>query len=331
MSSHPELKKRLLAAGKLFVFAIVIAFLALTFWRGWRELGEYPWQPQPLWFVAAALLYLVASLPEGLLWHRVMVDLGETPGFWESLRAYYIGHVGKYVPGKAMVLILRVGMIRSHRVDLGIATAGVFLSTMTWMAVGALVAAACSAIYLWDQPIYLLGALATMVVVALPTLPPVFARLIRWFRLSKFSPRILDRIEHLRFGPLALGWITMVFGWICVGLCYWATLRGMGIPAPLSGLPRYVGSVAAANVAGFAAFLLPAGVGVREVFLMVFVKGYFERTLTVGADLAAPASAVVLRLVQVVAEATISGILYLARPRTAKLPPLAEVPSPAQD
>jgi uncharacterized membrane protein YbhN (UPF0104 family) len=73
----------------------------------------------------------------------------------------------------------------------------------------------------------------------------------------------------------------------------------------LQDLPRYTASVSLATVAGFVSFI-PGGLGVRDAVLMeVLALGFAE-------DAAATAlvSAVLLRLVWLVAELAISAILY---------------------
>ena len=66
--------------------------------------------------------------------------MGQEAGVWESLRAYIIGHLGKYVPGKALVVILRTGLIRSHRVNTSLAAVSVFYETFSLMTAGMIVA-----------------------------------------------------------------------------------------------------------------------------------------------------------------------------------------------
>ena len=63
----------------------------------------------------------------------------------ETTRAYYVGHLGKYVPGKALVVIIRTGLISGPRVDTTVAAVSIFIETLTMMAVGAFLAADRSA------------------------------------------------------------------------------------------------------------------------------------------------------------------------------------------
>src|SRR3974377_914554 len=110
-----------------------------------------------------------ALLPEGLFWHWVLKALGQDVGLFETLRAYYIGHLGKYVPGKAMVIVLRTGLLYG-RVDTGIAVASVFLEKLPMMAVGACIAVPVLAIWFLHDWTFLLVAVVTAAAAGLPTL-----------------------------------------------------------------------------------------------------------------------------------------------------------------
>src|SRR5687767_13973789 len=135
-------KKWLVAALKLAVVLLLAWAIRRTLADAWNELAAAPFVIRPEWLVAAGILYLIGLLPCGWFWHRVLVRLGQSPGWLASQRAYFIGHLGKYVPGKALVVVLRAGLVRSDPVDGTVSAASVFIETLTQMAVGAFVAAA---------------------------------------------------------------------------------------------------------------------------------------------------------------------------------------------
>lgn len=177
-----------------------------------------------------------------MFWYAALRSLGQHPRLGETLRAYYIGHLGKYVPGKAMVVILRAGMIGGDRVHRGVAAASVFLETLTWLAVGSFWAAAFLAVRWHKQHGYLLWAIGLMLAAGLPTLPPVFRRLARWAGVGKSDPTTQEKISRLDGRVLLLGWACMAVGWAMMGLSYWATLRAMAVPGGdvLTEIPRFM-------------------------------------------------------------------------------------------
>jgi uncharacterized membrane protein YbhN (UPF0104 family) len=148
-------------------------------------------------------------------------------------------------------------------------------------------------------------------VTGMPVLPPVFRRVAQLLRLGKARPDLFERLSRIDYRTLAAGWLAIAAGWFLIGLSLWAARRAIGLESVdfLADWPRYTAAVSLATVAGFLSFI-PGGLIVRDVILMEVL------TLGLDHDAAATAlvSAVLLRLVWLVAELVISGILYVRRP-----------------
>ncbi len=309
-SSTTAGKRRWLTlAMKISIVTVVAVFIVITARRSWGQIEDYRWQLSWGWLSFAGLLYLAGLIPCGLFWHRTLLCLGQQPRLGETLRAYFIGHLGKYVPGKALVVVLRAGLIRSQRVDTGVAAVSVFYETLTMMATGAFLAAAILAGWFRAQWGFAAIAAGLSLAALLPTLPPVFRRLSRLTGVVRRNPDVAERMEQLGYATLTWGWLSMTVGWVLMGLSFWATLRGMGIDTTASGpltawsqLPLLTAAVSLAMVAGFLS-LIPGGALVRETVLL----GLMQPELGEGPALLA---AVVLRLVWLAAELLLSGLLY---------------------
>ena len=316
MNKQPSTRKKwLIRALKLLILVLVVWAVWGTLVDAWGQLhaGEQPWHFRPGWAVTAAALYLIGLLPAAIFWYRVLRSLGQDARFGETVRAHLVGHLGKYVPGKAMVVIIRTGLVRGRRVNTAVAAASVFFETLTMMAVGAFLAAAILAVVYRGHALIFWGAVGLMVVAGLPTLPPVFKRLAKMVGVGRSDPAVVEKMERLGFGTLFTGWVLMALGWFLLGLSYWATLRAMDIPGldPIGELPRYTASVSLAMVGGFLLLVSPGGIGVREFFLTVLITPYLESLPGVASpDLTALASAALLRLVWLGTELLIAGILY---------------------
>ena len=297
-------RKWLLVAVKLLIVAVIVWFIGRTIHGAMAQLGERSWNFAPGWLVASGVLYLLGLLPEGLFWHRVLKALEQDVGFGETLRAYFIGHLGKYVPGKAMVIVLRTGLIHSHRVDTGLAVASVFLETLTMMSVGACIAASVLAVWFAENRLLLAAALGMIVLAGLPTLPPVFSRLARWAGVGRSNPAAAEKLAGIRYSTLAGGWVAMAVGWVLMGASLWAVLHAMGAAADLGQIHIYTATVAMAVVGGFAS-MIPGGLFAREAVL-IGILGH-----QLGDAATALIAAAVLRIVWLVAEVAISTILYI--------------------
>jgi uncharacterized membrane protein YbhN (UPF0104 family) len=300
-------RRWIVLAVKLLIVAVLLWLVRGTIQQSWNYLVEHPRRLHPEWLALSAGLYLLALLPEGLFWLWALRALGQDVGLLETLRAYYIGHLGKYVPGKAMVIVLRTGLIHSHRIDTSIAVASVFLETLTMMAVGGCIAVPVLATWFSHNPAFLSAAAGTAIVAGLPTLPPVFSRLARWLGVGRLSPAVAEKLAGFDYRTLICGWAVMALGWVVMGASLWAMLRGLDFDASLmQSWYLYTAIAAMAVVVGFAS-MIPGGLFAREA---VFT-GLLGPLL--GGDAQALIVAAALRLTWLLAELLISAILYPMR------------------
>ncbi len=308
----PNTKKWLLVAAKIAIVGIVLWAVGDTLLSGVVTLWQDGWQLRWPWVLFAGFIYLLGLLPAGLFWWRVLWVLGQRTRFLDTMRAYYIGHLGKYVPGKAMVVVLRAGLLQPGGARVSVAAAAVFYETLTMMAVGAFWAAAILAVWFRGHWTLCAVAVGLMLAAGIPTLPPLFRRLAKLARVAKSDPETQKKLDDIGYGTLATGWLMMTVCWGMLALSLWATLKAMGIEGLdlVADFPRYLASVSLAMVAGFLS-LIPGGLFVRDVILAELIEPYFQQISTpVSAAVTAGVSAVLLRIVWLVAELVISGIVY---------------------
>lgn len=325
-------RARLWLAVKTLLAAAIVAAVGLQFARILRQpaLNPYPFDLRVGYLLPAGLLYLGAHFCWGAFWVRLLRSQGVNVGLVHGLRAYFVSQYGKYVPGKAWVVFIRVALLRG--VDGGRPLAvGVTATyeTLTSMAAGALLAAA-----LLPQ----LGVLPAEIspnvgwVIGLALLPLALAV------LNKLAAR---RVARLRgpggvplpsppLGLLAQGIVHGVVGWALLGLCV-----SLGVAAVAPGDPGWhptehyaadVGAMALAYVSGFFVLVAPGGLGVRELLLEATLRPRFEPAL--GAEVAAGLGvviALVLRFAWTLAEVVVAlGLYFFCRP-----PAPAATPEPA--
>ncbi|HVX10212.1 MAG TPA: lysylphosphatidylglycerol synthase transmembrane domain-containing protein [Pirellulales bacterium] len=314
----PNLRRWAVRVLKVAVLVLVVWGIHSTLWTAWQDLENEHWnvsQLRPGWLVAAAGCYLLGQLGPGFFWWRILRWLGQPARPLETLRAYYIGHVGKYAPGKAMVIVLRAGLLRAGGTTATGATVAVFFETLTTMGVGAAMAVCILAARFREDWTVIGIAVLLWAVVSGPTNPSVFRRLVRFTGAGKLDPAMAERLVHLRYRSLAACWLEIAAGWLLMGLSLWATARAAGFHSQL-GLFDEIGfctaAVAMSVVGGFLSFL-PGGLGVREAALLTLLSPIY------GRDGALVAS-IVSRLVWVVAELTFATILYASLGRPRRLP-----------
>ena len=264
------------------------------------------------WLVVAGLFYAAGLFPACWFWRRILVSLGQSPTLLETARAYYVGHLGKYVPGKALVVVIRTALVRSRRVDTTVAALSVFIETLTMMAVGAAVAAA---VLLFEsrEPLMLVLAVALMCAAGIPTWPPLFRWFVSRLQVDRLNPQVNEQLQGIDFRLMAYGWMSLTVGWLLMGLSLWAVMSA--IPqgsetwrVTLTDVPLFTACASLALVAGFLS-LLPGGMGVRELVVMTLIAGHPGYGPYV-----AIVSAVLLRLTWLMSELVVSGILYIGIP-----------------
>jgi uncharacterized membrane protein YbhN (UPF0104 family) len=310
----------LLTPLKLALFAVLCWFIYRALVSANEQLNGHEWRVEPGWLVVSGVLYLVGLLPAALFWHRVLRQTGQEVRLGESIRAYYISQLGKYVPGKWMVILLRRGLI-TGKVENTVVAASVFFETFSMLAVGAVMAALTLAVWHSDKPLLIALAAGAAVLLGLPTLPALFEFLLRALGVARLNPTVGAKFRRIDRRMLAVGWLWMGAGWLVQGLSLWATLRAMGEAAdgPLVDLSLHTAAVALSVVAGFLS-QIPGGLAVREWVSAELIQP------TYGASVAI-VSAIFYRLVLVVSELAISIILYGAGWRRA---PRAGAPSEAE-
>ena len=311
MSNLASTKQIWLIRGfKAVVFSLVVWGIRRAVLNAWEEFAAQEFalnQIRLSWLVAASFFYATGMLPMWWFWHRILWAFGQQPTVLGSLRAFFIGHLGKYVPGKAMVVVLRTSFVRGSAVDTTIAAVSVFVETLTMMAVGAFLAGAILAVRFTDQRLLQTLAWSLMVFTGLPTLPPVFRRLVIWLKVPTANPQVTDALQGLNSRLILSGWAACTIGWFLFGFSLWATLQAVPIGAAMASpwelAPRLTASVSLAMVAGFVS-LMPGGILVRDVVLDILMVPEFG-------EAKALVTVVLLRLVWLVTELAISGILYV--------------------
>jgi uncharacterized membrane protein YbhN (UPF0104 family) len=281
----------------------------------------------PVWLVASGLLYLLGLTFSLTFWVRLLRVLGERPQVPAMTRAYFIGHIGKYVPGKAWSLLLRTTLASGPGVRPAVAAMTAVYETLTTMTAGAILAAALllwQTILRWrdgqtaDTHVSIGAALGLLALAGIPILPGVFNRLVRR-AAAPFLRADAQPLPPVRIRTLLGGLALTACGWVLLGISLWCVLQGLG-PEPagwdVSLLGSCIAALAVAWVAGFVALMTPGGLGVRELILQQFLAPLLG-------DLHSLIAVLLLRLLWTAAEVIMAAIVYWL-PGQREKPPAAE-------
>jgi len=222
----------------------------------------------------AALSYLIGLACFGLFWHQALLAMGQRPTMLESLRSYTLSHLGKYVPGKALVVIIRSDRVSSSRVKRSVAVVGVFVETLGMMAVGGILASVLLIAGHWhthDSGWLIWLAVGLAVGSGVPASPPMFRFVLRYLSKRRGLSALNEAINGLTWQFLVKGWLLAAVGWMFFGgslvflLLAFPSIEGSP-QFDIADSPQIIAAVALSMVAGFLS-LLPGGAGVREMVL----------------------------------------------------------------
>ncbi len=299
------------------VVVAAVAFAARGSIYAWNQqssasritLADVRWD----WLAFSALTYAASLVPASLVLRRALAALHQPVGLPLVMAAQLVGHLGKYVPGKAMVIVLRASILsRGHiKVSLKLSALAVIIETLNLIAVGATLALLL--VVILETPAWIKWASALMAAgAALGTLPPVL-RFILSRRLRRRSSGVqppLDQPLPLNWtvDDLAAAWLWCTISWIFTGLSMTAVVLALTPLQPDQSLISLTlicsAAVMLAFVAGFAS-LLPGGAGVREMVLATLLAPVIGPGLSLLA-------AIVARLVQLAVESIIAGAVWIA-------------------
>lgn len=272
------------------ILLMVVLGVGWTSWKGYQDLSaqdDIRWgEFQVGWIPVAALIYAVAMIPGWLYWHWVLIRCGFAVSMRDSFRAFYMSQVGKYVPGKVMVILIRTAVLCHRPWDedgdrvrkdphWSVVTASAFMETLNFMAVGGCVGAVAGAAYFSDQTWVLWLSVGVAALMGLPIVPPVFHLLVGKLPVpgGQEGREILKR--GWTWSTFFAGVVILPLGWALIGLSLWTLFRTLPqTEVQVGDYPAALTCVTLANVLGFVS-LIPGGFGVREVVMYPILESRF--------------------------------------------------------
>ena len=271
MGSPPGRWRALLRVVFAALFVVAVGVLVATQWGQVRPLLGRLSVPAVL---AAAAAVLAGIFGTFLCWRALLADLGSPLPLAGAMRVFFLGQLGKYLPGSVWPVVAQMELGRDYKVPPRASGAAVVVFLLVLVGTGLVIAV---------PALPLLGGAAFerywwTVLVLPPALvvasPPVLNRLISTaLRLARRAP--MPR-------PLSGGGIARAAGWafaswVAYGGHVWLLAvqlgPGPGAPGGFGLLLAATGAFAAAWTLGFLMVVAPAGAGVREAVLILLLAG----------------------------------------------------------
>ena len=251
--------------------AVVTAFLGFIVWavvRQWPQVEAVIGQLSASSVGAATVAALVGIWFSFLCWRAILADFGSRIDVPAGMRVFFVGQAGKYVPGKVWPIVTQVRLGRDYQVPGRTSAAAALIFMVVVLGTGLLVAVCCLPVlgsealggYWW--------VLLALPLAALTLWPPVLNRGLGWAtRIARREP--MPRPVSAAGIARAAGWALLM--WAAYGVHLWVLLTALDATTGQL-LIRSLGAFAGAWSIGFLLMVAPAGVGPREVALVLLLS-----------------------------------------------------------
>ncbi len=295
--SRPHLSDRTRLLLRVGFFALIIIVFAVALHSRWGDVQQSLYKFSILDLIAATVLGFGNIFVSMMAWRTLLRDLGSKLPVSIAARIFFIGQLGKYLPGSVWTVVAQAELGRDHDVQprrsvaVSVVAMGVSLAAALLLAAFTLpFAAPGAAAHYW----WVLLLLPLLIVGLMPSSVSYLTHL-----LLKILRREPPDHEFTWLGVLrALAWYTS--SWVLIGLQVYILAVALHAPAGRT-LPLAFGGAALAFSAGFLAILVPAGVGVREAVMIAVLSPVLKAT-------PALVVAVVSRLVATVGDPVWAGV-----------------------
>jgi glycosyltransferase 2 family protein len=291
----------------LLVVGLIFIAFALYKAVGDARNNRLDLQLSPFWIAASGAVTLAAILVLILAWRYLLIALsGQSLPFVAAARIWFISNLSVYIPAGPGWQIVQMGVLSSEQ-GTGAVPAGAAaiinaaINIATGMAVAAVAGTSLLSSYLGGHAWmgWSLTVLAIAGILALPVLLPVVFRIAR----DRFHRDIPLGTPAPRVILIAAA--ANVLAWILYGLALQYLFVGI-IGATGGNIWQFTAIFAIAYVVGYLVFIVPGGLGPREVTLAGVLLSAGLATTSQG-RLIAVASRVALIVVQV-----LPALLFLA-------------------
>ena len=222
-------------------------------------------------------LGLVGHVLNVVGWRRLMRDCSVQISWFETARLFAVSNLGRYVPvGKAWQLGIVAAMARELGLPVATLTATSLFGGAVGVLVGLLVLLASAGSTIGVSPwLVALPLIGIAVLIGMPTVLQLVPRTMKF---------VVIRLPQLATVTSRTMWTlvwTAAASWVAWALALYALGLGL-LPDPAGSVAAYVTAWVGSFLAGILAFVSPAGIGAREVFMQTVLS---RSGLSLGAAL----------------------------------------------
>jgi uncharacterized membrane protein YbhN (UPF0104 family) len=280
-------KKRIIFVVKLLVMIVVFVYVGIKLKEAWQSIDEkkisIDWRFAPI-----AVVALIGNmLTSALVWRWLASKMGHRGHTLGLIAAYTFSQMGKYVPGKVALLLMRIERAARYGMPKRTVTLSTLLENMIFMISGGLTGMVAIAHVAGElrpamQALVWPVTLAMVIILTTACHPRVFYGLVNRV-LVKMKRVPVTKEDQLSSSTLTRALLGFLPCWIFGGIAMWATTCCLH-PTNIANVGWFAGAYALSVIIGMAS-LFPGGIGVREVVLGAAIT--LQLTPVMGHDKAA--------------------------------------------
>jgi hypothetical protein len=298
--------RRWRSAVRLAVAGLFLAAAVVVLAGQWRQAEPLLDRLSAATLLVSFTLVLAGICATFLAWRAALADLGSAPPPAGALQIFFLGQLGKYLPGSIWPAVTQMRLGRDHQVPQRASGAAFVVFMLLVIGTGLVIGVPVIPLLGGDAVEEYRWLVLALPVAVLAVAPPVLNRVLAVaLRMARWQP--LPAQVSLAGTLRVAGWL--MAAWLAYGAHVYLIARQLGAEGGALLWLQCIGAFAAAFAGGVLLVLVPAGAGVREAALLVLLGP------AIGAPRAA-VIAVVSRLLFIVGDLTWAALAVVAGRRS---------------
>lgn len=265
--------------GGLLLFVIIFYFIGRVIYKDWDKFSEYKWSPNVTWLISSIVLSFILYISTAFGWTLILKMIGVNLDRRKGIMIYLLSIFGRYIPGGIWAMLGRVYLCRLEGIPDSRSSMSILLEQAYPIVTAGLVFA--GSLILWDDAGSVSRVLPLVILIPLFILflhPKLFLKLVNPI-LAMFGKGPVN--ISLSYSNMLILCVFYSFNWLIAGIAFYSFIRAF---YPLE--PHYIfilsGIYAISFTAGFLAFFMPAGLGVREGSLTLLLSLFVPTPVAIG-------------------------------------------------
>lgn len=278
--SKAERTKQILA---IVVLIVAFGFILHQLITGWQKIESFEWDFSPWWLALSVVFIFINFLMNTAAFAWIAEALGQPIKFRTTFYIFFTSQLGRYIPGKIWIFLAQAYLAEQLGIRRAVVVAAGFYHIIIGCLAGIMVLAflLCAGFAQFASPwAFAVGALALMLVFLFA--PAWVEKPLNIF-LKKMGKNPVALVVPKRTVAILLLWLPVA--WLFNAAAFASLIKSV-THFEIAMFPAVAAVFIGSYLAGFFAFFMPGGLGVREGLLTTLLPGILGVAMPVAGALA---------------------------------------------